>query len=297
MKKLVKSCLPGVLGTELSKLNSAIKDHRRKKYISYYTAIRNLFKYRNIKYEIYDLQRIKKFKSSDTIFVLGSGPSLNLAKQKHIEAILKCDSFGINYSYLKKEIVPTFHQFSWENNWSHKHQINTFSPYRKKYKDVVVFFHSKELFRMAHPRITPFFFPENAICCLYDLPEAIILENERPFCRNDFDKTLFYRGTLSLVLDLISKLEYKNIILLGVDLNTPEHFFYDMPEMVEYTKMQKVIHDKDKFQYMIPKQNKNIPFDEYLYELKDYLLVENSVNLFVGYKSNMLYPKIPAYFD
>lgn len=280
-------------------LKRTIHDHHRNKYVSYLTAIQNLYKFRNIKYEMYDLESARKFKTSDTVFILGAGPSLNMLQQKHFETISKHDTFGINFTFLKKEILPTFHQISYETSWGLPYQTRVLSSRRKSLNDTVFFLNNKALYRMGHPRITPYYFSEEPKCCLYELPDPISLERPRPFTDSDFDRTVFYRGTLTIVLELVLKLGYKNIVLLGVDPDKVSYFFEDMEEMKPYCdRLYKRYRKQGMTQYenMVPKGNKFNTIDVYLYALKDYLSRKRDVNLFIGFKNNMLHPGIPSYF-
>ena len=160
---------------------NAIKVHRDRKYISYYDACANLYKSIGVEISRYNLSNVQKFKTSDTIFLLGSGPSLNDLSDIQISKINENDSFGISYSFVKKEIIPTFHQFANEELWGFNFCTNTFMPYRKIYKNVVVFVHSKQLLLMNHPRATPLIFPEEARYCIYKLPVPMHLETNRLF--------------------------------------------------------------------------------------------------------------------
>lgn len=285
----------------LKPIRTAARDHYRNKYVSYGTAVKNWFKFRNVNYEMYNLESVTRFKASETIFILGSGPSLNLLMPEQIKTILNHDSCGINYSFLKAEIVPTFQLLSYEPDpIAQKFIVELLSPKRKLYSNTVFFLNNKTLFRLGHPRITPCFFPEQAKCCFYWLPESIHLEKPRPFTDEDFDKTLVYRGTLTVVLDLVLKLKYKKIVLLGIDPDTPAYFFDAVEEMKEYCAYHNQYWDPKKhkvYENMVPKGNKFNTIDVYLYSLKDYLLRKRGVELFVGFKGSMLYPKLSAYFD
>ncbi len=290
----------------IREIRNAVSEHRHNKYISYKEAFKNWYSSRNSNYEIYTLNSVRKFKTADTIFILGNGPSLNLLSSDHIKEIDSHNSFGISYSYLKDEIIPTFHVPAMENNKyaNLKLRRDMFSNYREKYREVVMFISTKALLRMAHPRVTPYFFPEDAKCCIFRQPEAIRLEKKRPFKDEDFDKSLLYRGSLSCVLHLALKLDYKKIVLLGVDLDKWSYFYENMEKMAWYVKKTHneaygVEHIKEKekrYTLMYTNQSKPHPLDEYLYALKDYLKRKKDVNLFIGFKDNILYPKIPAYF-
>lgn len=285
---------------KLRYIKQAVQDHRKKKYVSYLTALRNWYKFRNLEYEIYDLESAGKFKTSDTVFILGAGPSLNMLNQEHIKIIKKHNSCGINYSFLKEEIVPTFHQISYENDWGLDYMVRALSKRKGLLKDTIFFLNNKTYYRLGHPRITPYFFSEEPKCCFYKLPKPISLECPRPFNNDDFDKTVYYRGTLTIVLELLLKLDYKKIVLLGVDPDKLSYFFEDMDEMRDYcNRLYATFRKKgiNKYENMVPKGNKFNTIDTYLFALKDYLLNKRNVRLFVGFKNNMFYPKIPAYFD
>ena len=101
-----------------------ISDHHNSKYISYTEALINFFKTWGNEYTIYDLNTVKKFKNSDTIFVLGNGPSLNYLNEKQIEIVNNNDSFGTTLSFLKKDIIPTFYHLSGENSKKYKSLID-----------------------------------------------------------------------------------------------------------------------------------------------------------------------------
>lgn len=279
----------------------AIKVHRNRKHISYYDACVNLYRSMGAEINRYNLSTVQKFITSDTIFLLGSGPSLNDLSDIQLSKVNDNDSFGMSYSFVKKEIVPTFHQFANEEPWGFNFCIETFLPYRKIYKNVVTFIHTKQLLMMNHPRTTPLIFPEEPKYCLYKLPKSIHLEVNRPFSDSDFEKNLIYRNIMSVILDIVVKMRYKNIVLLGVDLDKWAFFYDKMPEMDYYVKRlykaRKDMNGRTKFDTMYPKGEKYHTFDVYLNAVSEYLRRKKDINLFVAFKENMLYPGIPAYFD
>ena len=292
----------------MKKVRAVIRDHRQKKCISYKDAILNWYSTRNNNYKIYNLGDVKELKTSDTIFILATGPSLNQLSSDHIKVIERHDSVGVSLSFLKKELTPTFLMPPTESAdpVHSKLRLDIFSPYRKQYNDVIIFINRKALFRMAHPRLTPYLFPEEAKCFYFRQTEGIQLEKKRPFNDDDFGKSLRYRGKLTVVLDLISKLDYKNIVLLGVDLDKWSYFYENMGgKVAEHLKntyaaaygVEHVTEKNKKYVGMYPKAGKYNTLDEYLYALRAYLKRKKDVNLFVGFKNNMLHPEIPAYFD
>lgn len=258
-------------------------------------------KNRDLRYRIMDLKETLDYKTSDTIFILGSGPSLNMLHDKHLEEIQQHNSLSINYTFLFDKIIPTFHfqENGWDS-WRRNYLQRILAKHRKRLSGVVWLLSSRETARGLHPRLTPSFFPENPVCWSFQYPSPIFLEKNRPFCDEDFQKSLIYRGSLTVVLDRILKLGYKNIVLLGVDPDKPTHFYEKMEEMQEYSRYIKETFEKSSYtQYinMHPQGNKYHPIDVYLYALKDYLRRKHGINLLVGFKDNMLYPELPAYFD
>jgi len=269
--------------------------NQKLRYIPYRKLFIIYIRNRNLKYKVISLKEAVKYKKSNTIFILGSGPSIKKITKEQWKYISIHDSFGINFSFLL-DFVPTFHSMEdGKIDWYRKFIEKRLESRRKKLSKTIWFISNRHLFRFIHPRLTPGFFPENPIVCIYKFPDVITLENDRPFKKNDFSKTIVYRGSLSLVLHLIDKLDYKNIVLLGIDLNTPEHFFYDMEEMKEYVDYQKKMHDNDKFEYMITKEGKYRPFDEYLFALNDFYFRPKNINLYIGTKDNILYPNLETY--
>jgi hypothetical protein len=153
--------------------------------------------------------------------------------------------------------------------------------------------------RLGHPRLTPQFFPDRPTCYFYRRPRPILL-GDRPALRDaDFETSLLYRGTMTLMLELaVNHLGYRNIVLLGIDLNTYEHFYADHPEMKDAWARSARHYDNEKkvFPLQIPKEGKPVPLEGYLYAVRDYLARRRGVRMWTGLADSMLCPAFPAYF-
>lgn len=277
-----------------------IWENAQNRYIPYHRAVYNYFKNWKLNYETYTLNTVKRFITSDTVFIVGAGPSLNRLTKSHFEIIAQHDSFAINYAFLKNEIRPTYLQLSLEKDWGLKHMVEALEHGREQVRDSVFFLHTKALSRMAHPKSTPEFFSTNPKCCIYRLPDPLRLEKKRPFTKTDFDKTVFYRGTLTLVLELALCLGYKNIVLLGIDPDQRAYFFDDYSFMQEYCeKLHSNWEEKGitTHESMVPKGNKYHPIDTYLNALNIYLLEANRARLFLGLKGSLPRAELPIFFD
>ena len=287
----------------------AIKNNLKLAYFPVWKAPYIWVKNRKLSYKVLPFEHARKYKRSDTMFVLGSGPSLGKISPKQWEHIAEYDSFGINYAFLTG-FAPTFYSLEDSKRpWFRKHMEKTFSFYRKKFSETVWCINDKHLYRLIHPRFVPQFFPENPVCCCYDFPHTIKIEGNRPFKAEDFNKgTLVYRGSLSVAIDLIDRIGYRNIVLLGVDLHTCTHFFDDYEIMKPYVEENYKDVDCYKGQYgnpsdyavmpyesMLIKENKHRTLEEYLYALNDFYFKPKGIKLYVGNEDNMLCPKIEAY--
>lgn len=293
---------------------STIQDHLSNKYISYWDAAKNYIKNRSLNYESYTIEEAARFKRSDTLFLLATGHSLNNLTEDEIDTIRKHDIFIINFTFLKKEFIPTYFLMSYEPNKKlHTAFTKAFASRRKLYSNTLHFLPMKAVYRLGHPKLTPYFFAEKPKLCIIKIPKPVVIEERRPFTDDDFTDSIIYRGTGSLALHLSVKLGYKKIIQLGVDLDSPRHFYDEKPELYEEARdiialsqwREKVLAEelncKDgkmpQYISMFPKGNKANPHDEYLYFLGDYLKRKFGITLYIGKKDNMLYPGLPAYFD
>ncbi|MEK6661964.1 MAG: hypothetical protein AABY63_08805, partial [candidate division NC10 bacterium] len=95
---------------------------------------------------------------------------------------------------------------------------------------------------------------------------------------------------MSLVLYLSMQLGYKRIVLLGVDLHTPRHFFEDIEEMRAYVEnvSRDQLDDRLPLAFMIPKAGMYRPLDEYLYALNELHFSRKGIELYVGNRDSML---------
>ena len=284
----------------LRRFRNGLIDHYKHRYITYPEALLSLYRTRKNRYTKLSTSELKLHKSSDTIFILGSGPSLNSLSLEQINHIKKHDSFGINYSFFKREIIPTYHSFGWHKGRYNRWKV-LFSPFRERYKDVVVMMHTKALYsRLVHPRFIPILFPIDPIIFLYTIPESIILKEERMITDEEFNKSLLYRGSLSLALDLVVRMGYIRIVLLGVDLDTNKHFWYQYSEMqpdkIMHEEAYKNMNSESRFESQITKPNKMLSFDKYLFYISRDLKKVRGISLYSGFNNRILSDFLPSYF-
>ena len=205
-------------------IRQAIFEYRRYTLLPLHTAIWRWIKNRDVRYSLINQEDWQKYKTSDTIFLFGSGPSINDITGEQWEVIKAHDSFGMNYSFLTK--FPTTYFYLGYEPSSNNILSQSFSEdIRVIYEKSLWLLPMKVLYRLTYPRTVPYFFPPNARIALFDFPQGIKLETDRPFKIEDFHHSLIYRGSMGLGIHLMDLLGYKNIVLMGVDLHTYRHFY------------------------------------------------------------------------
>jgi hypothetical protein len=243
------------------------------------------------------LQKLKKIKSSDTIFILGTGQSINNFTKVEWDEISKANSIGIN-DFCLKDFAPTFYSFElerqnledhltrWERNASYiiKNEIfeqsifllRPYEPTTKILKEFVNYLDSRNLF-MWH-RIDEL--PGTSV--------ESIAEFQNRYVENGLSTSNYYfpsRGSsLSWILYLVYKLGYKNIILCGIDLHG-DHFWMNSKNIsnINFDKKHETAIGSN-----------GIGIKELIYCYKNSIL--KNTNLFVSTKYSLLSEDLPVYF-
>jgi hypothetical protein len=275
---------------------------RRRRYLTWPQRVRAAWRNRGGEWTVIGLEEAARRRSSDTLFILGSGPSIARVSDEQWKQVSRHDSFGINFSFLL-DFVPTFHVVEdGKQPWLRRLVADVLAPRRRRLRDTVWFVSRKQPRRGIHPRTAPELFPEHPTVCVYASPPVIRLEEDRPFRAADFERTVVYRGTMSVALHLALRMGYRRLVLLGVDLHTVAHFFDDMPEMRDYTERHRRglrerlgVSNLSAFPSMIAVGNKYRPFDEYLYALHELHLRPRGIELVMGDAGSVVCPRIPAF--
>lgn len=177
-------------------------------------------------------------RSSDTIFILGSGSSINEMTDGDFSLISKHDSIGFNL-WLIHPFVPSFYVFQ---STKSKYQGTLLSLMEKRAGDyskteIIVRGDSapdddsdiKEIFRLRFGR-EPIWhlseFPINSSLRV-EISELVqFLKNLDLWGREELSpKIPKFAGTAGLIISLCYQMGYQNIVLCGVDMNDSPHFY------------------------------------------------------------------------
>ena len=294
---LSPSCYNGSIKYD-SLLNCLRDFHVR--YVSMDQTIIRWFKNRDLEYSVLSLNEARsQFKKSETVFVLGGSESINTIKDSEWDFIARHDSIGMNW-WPVHPFVPTYYSTNYPRQSEHREYFKqAIYRRRKDYRNTIFMLSGNRTVRRGmHPRVDPDFFPETPKCCFYSLPDPLPIKDKSEVSDETFKVTLYYRGGLSLVLDLVNKLDYKRIVLMGVDLYDSVHFYDSYPEMQWQFEMgysDSVQQKRTTPHGTMDTSGSKLPIDEYIYALYLMYFKKNGVELFVGSKQSILTSKIPVF--
>lgn len=186
--------------------------------------------------------------ASDTLFALGTGPSINQMKDVHFSTIRSHDSLGLNL-WLYHDFVPKFYLYqAFKPASRHSQALKSLIELRAESlaSSEILLRHSMYWKDIAGIEETlASFFPGKQVWMLRDL----MIYSKRKVWRSEmyweemfeFLKNLgFYEwatisrivpsvgGSLGLIIGLAVQLGYRNLVLCGFDMRNTEHF-YDQP--------------------------------------------------------------------
>ena len=250
---------------------------------------------------------ILKHKTSDTIFLLGSGPSINHLGTKEFDIIRQHNSMGFNF-WFAHDFIPDLYMMQIPKK-NPDPMINIFQDRSPDYMDVPFILRGGGL---ASGWID---FEDVRLRALQDL-EAYFL-NEYPIsdkCRIDIDLLIEYmnalgfmqhgnicnfvpkwRVTLGLLVSLAYQMGYKNIVLCGMDMQDKGHF-WDDPQYSEIRKKYNLPDaEASNITRMSDKTFSPNTVPQYIYKLRDWMNLHSGVNFYVAHPETVLYPEIPLY--
>jgi len=247
---------------------------------------------------------LRKYKRSDVLFILGTGPSINQISAQHWQAISRHDTLGLNF-WLYHQFVPTFYVVESSSYGGPRDTVTRrikeaanrrASDYGNTIKIITDLYQPGRQWAFD---VDPAF--RKNLYTAYDLPVPARTEEEFEYGiryllhKGAFDsatrlRALFkYGQSLLLLLTFAFRLRYRKVVLCGIDLNTNDHF-YDDPELYPEARWAKpsaaVWGYDDRFQWGIPQSSA-------AYVMKRLLFDPEGIQLYVENRSSALWPIIP----
>jgi hypothetical protein len=252
----------------------------------------------------------KLHRQSNTVFILGSGSSINRLPQGLQATIGMNDSIGLNFSNLL-EHVPTF--FFIHEPWLPKpvEQARYFDLLNFRsaaYANVPHIYDLKQA-RMAGvgPENIP---PQlhgntflNAPIWLASNDEDFIraalqyLRRSGSFAEGQFGHLVHHMSTMSLAICFALCCGYRNIVMLGVDLKDASYFFDDMvltvPNHLRPILNRDRAHSHSTADPHHQLRTRSIPFDRYIIIFNQEVVEPLGAKLYIGSRQSLLYPSLP----
>ncbi len=256
-----------------------------------------------------------KYKTSDQLFILGSSYSINDVTEEEWQMVKAADSVGVN-NWVFHDFVPTYYvletpqrteQFSF-----FKEELNKKAEAYKNVPFFVQYVHySKSKNHLDDVKIDSSKIFYNVPYMPNTLNTSIIkkmLKQWNAKQNKTLEDLIHYSGSLSYIIMMGVILGYKEIVLLGVDLNDNRYFFQDgynsktANNFIEsYKESLRIVRNTTlDAKYLLADKKKTqifgcISFPDYMVYLKEAVEAEG-VSLKIGSKGSALYPLID-YFE
>ena len=238
----------------------------------------------------------KKLKSSDTVFILAPGSSINDYKEDDFNFISTFDSIGIN-NFIIHDFVPDIYLLETQNR--NLNYFNIIKEQKSKFKNATFLY--KGYASLSFKKLN------NLIQNLSDKPSFLknfyiakdaYLKGEWSLINQQFYNMFFYndyfynyRSSLDYTILMAYKCGYKNVVLCGFDM-TDRYFYSQNPSYAGITTKYNLCSNINTIHNDESRKNKII---ELLLSMNIKLKEERGGGIFV-YKKNMsLAEYLPLY--
>ncbi|MFV0237327.1 MAG: hypothetical protein ACK5HU_02160 [Flavobacteriales bacterium] len=261
-----------------------------------------------------------KYKKSDTVFIFGSGSSINDLSESDWSHIHKHDAIPMNYSFIEEKIKPTFFYNELTHDPKYWDVILDNIEKREDYKKAPMIIQYANFIKQKISTGVSFYDKltnvkkDNIFMQMpyyHPIPDKKILSDflkyrSKPKGMLPFTKStlIHHLGSLSMIINLAYLAGYKKIVLMGIDMKDSRYFYQDtsynqnssallMRENIPPNSEEKPHNNVKETLY----EAGFVPGDEYVKIFNEVVLNPNGVDLFIGSKKALLYPELPYYFE
>jgi hypothetical protein len=188
------------------------------------------------RYRHLDEQAVRAARRSDTVFVFGSGYSLNDIGEDEWEAMSGHDTFGFNAFYYQRWVRTDFHLLRTgiygELRWQiFAEEVSEALNANPRFADTIFVMQGDYLAYFSNQLVGYGFLPENARVFRYHAARAPGL------LTGSFAEGIRHApGTLADVVNCAYLLGWKEIVLVGVDLYDSRYFWLDPDQTLAYDR-------------------------------------------------------------
>lgn len=249
-------------------------------------------------------------KTSDTVFVLATGASINEYPESHWDTVARHDSIGMNF-FMLHEFVPDLYVME---NMEELHR-SLLAMRADDYADVPVILKTS-LSNLSPRRVRTrlrkigmnpshvrdrFYMSQDLLAAGTDLKQThdayrlmrrLGLFKVRP----RVSVLTKRRGSISYVVNLAVRMGYREIILCGVDLSHPEHFYDSRRDQLEAAGYPVPPSSPRDGVHLTNDPEKNqVTIHDVLLAMDAEVLRPMGIRLHVGHPSSALHPDFPVY--
>ena len=258
-------------------------------------------------------------KKSDTLFILGSGPSISLLNDSDWNIISNCDSVGFN-RWFYHPFAPDFYFFSGDgaaNNvgptmgrYINQKVLSDFYSITNRidYSNCRFLFRGPELrdnwftpsdsYFSNIPKINKFIFKELAISSklVIDTSQLVTCLRGLEFLEFNSPSTVIPKlyFTITLIMFFAIQMGYKNVILLGCDMNAPVHF-WNTPKYCYLAKQYNLSASSEIWSKSIFKASNKSNVTNIVGHINDWSLKHNFSSFHIFPSSSALCSVLPIY--
>lgn len=264
------------------------------------------------KQKIVDRKVLIKNKTSDTLFILGSGPSINKITDEGWGHIANHDSIALNW-FFPHCFIPTFHHMELRKSGDDlfkycitaRDSKNIKSEYLLNFNYVGDRLHRNSYIQRELVYSVPAHFHKAK-----DLDELrVFIQYLILFNLIEDGYLLHIRASLTIAISIGVMLGYKNIVLCGFDMGSME-YFYDNEEIYKSEIAERIRSYKNKrlkekyadsnchrgFHRTVENEDSGAPpLHEVVFTLNQELLNQKNIALSLFSKDSLLYPSLPVY--
>src|SRR6202790_4802658 len=248
-----------------------------------------------------------QIKSSDTLFVLGSGPSINRISAERWRLIAAHDTVGFNW-WLYHSFVPKFYfleviekevspeAFEAYLTLASRRAVDYASTIK-----IAMEFHKLGTQTLYH--LPPEFRKNLFVAHKVEAParnEAELaqalryLQGRGAFqVTGRFSSLLKYAASLTTMLVFALKLGYKRVVLCGIDFKTPDYFFHDRPLYPESWEPPEAECFETHFTEVT--LTWKLPITRAVAVIKQQLLDPAGIELYIESQDSALWPMLPVF--
>lgn len=249
---------------------------------------------------------LRPSRSSDTLFILGSAQSINAISRERWEIIGKHDSAGINF-WPAHPFVPRFYHFE---NVAYDEQPGVFEALRslldrraEAYADTLKIITEV---RSRRGRQLVFEIPERMRKNLYlGFSMPVVARNEEEFRdgirfmrsvgaftpQRTVPWLFKYGGSVIAMMTLAVLMNYRRVVLCGIDLNRQSYFYQDRDLYPDYSDWEFV--SKSEMHLTARRLTWLVPAQSAVHIFNELVLKPAKIPLFVESTESTLFPAVP----